>query len=131
MTPKRKAYLAKCSKREKDLRLAIYEWKLRLKETKMACQPYKKNKRFKRKPFGYCVLLAKIQDVKRIMNALRHELARLKGMDRVTMPYVQYRFGFSENVPKVSYYCECFTTLNRQNNYCPVCGRRILWEKVE
>ena len=132
MNRKRMVYLAKCSKREKFLRREIDNCKRSLKFVK---------RYWSDKPdglFGFMTteeweapLRNRIRDLKWQLSAWQHELARLKGMDRVTMPYKMFRFGFSVNVPKVSYYCECSTSLNGQTNYCPSCGRRILWEKVK
>ena len=132
MNRKRMVYLAKCSKREKFLRSEINAckrsikfakqfWRDSLAEVLMGIATPDERE---------ALIRNRIRDLKWQLSAYRHELARLKGMDRVTMPYKMFRFGFSVNVPKVSYYCECLTSLNGQTNYCPSCGRRILWEKV-
>ena len=129
MTPKREAYLAKCGKREKYLRKEIKDYKREIKAIKSALQT------------GYdsefnlgCLKFRKLW-----LTMCRHELARLKGMDRVVMPKVKF------SVPQIrewghtgrkSYYatCKCGNdTLYSGNDerYCPNCGRRILWEKVK
>lgn len=134
MTPKRKAYLAKCSKRE----LVLRHW---IKVAKGNISRYKfglnYDKTFTDDDMEYC--LSSIRFHKDRINCYRHELARLQGMDRVVVPKVKF------SVPQIrewghtgrkSYYatCKCGNdTLYSGNDerYCPQCGRRILWEKVK
>lgn len=119
MTPVREKYLAKCSKRE----LVLRHW---IELQNVNIKAYKAD--FKKNPTKARRLL---QTMKYELVVYRHELARLKGMDRVVVPYELMRFGFKANVPRVSYNCECFEPIYRKYKYCPKCGRRILWEKVK
>ena len=134
MTLKREAYLAKCSEREKALREIIRKHIVALKFHKSVLT------------LDFCLTATEkkyrkeaIRNIKYYLNAYRHELARLKGMDRVVVPKVKF------SVPQIrewghtgrkSYYatCKCGNdTLYSGNDerYCPQCGRRILWEKVK
>ena len=59
--------------------------------------------------------------------AYRHELNRLKGMDRVVVPSDAYTREYLGNGV-----CVCGYELHKKrHNYCPRCGRRVLWEKVK
>lgn len=125
MTPKREAYLAKCSDREKLLR-----WKL--KEAKQVLRKYKFAQNRKREIYPFPLTEAQIVYIKKmvyesktLINVYRHELARLKGMDRVAMPIVVVTGDYLEG------YCDyCGGVISEHDHdYCPCCGRRILWEK--
>ena len=129
MTPKRKKYLAKCSKREKELRFNINKAKLNLAVFKMAVT----------KQGMLPILKDSIKSTKCMLVAYRHELHRLKGMDRVVVPKVKFSVPQIREwgrTGRISYYatCKCGNdTLYSGNDecYCPQCGRRILWEKVK
>ena len=126
MTPERERYLAKCNKREKYLRKKIADCKLLIKLLKYAIYinlgaPYYYNSHqcLREKKYEY--------------SAYRHELARLKGMDRVVVPrearYELILEGYTG-------YCYCGNFLmenclnKKANIHCDKCGRRILWKKV-
>ena len=120
MTPERKKYLAKCSKREVILRLKI-------KEAKQVMKAYKfgLNREHKLYPLTKAQILYDLQiirEAKITIIAYRHELHRLKGMDSVVVP------KRAEGYIGV-FVCSCGSDVIA--NYCPNCGRRILWEKVK
>lgn len=121
MTPERKAYLAKCSEWEVEVRnrIRLYKQQIRLVKESLKYG-------YDDKWYRHC-----LRKHKHYLMMYRHELARLKGMDRVVVPYEVMRFGFEANVPRVSYNCECFEPIDRKYKFCPNCGRRILWEKVK
>ena len=84
MTSHREAYLAKCSEREKLLR-----WKL--KEAKQVLRKYKFG--LNREPKLYPLTQGQIQydlkvicETKIAISIYRHELNRIKGMNRVVVP---------------------------------------------
>ena len=112
MTPKRKAYLAKCSEWEVEVRnwIKIQKQQLRIAKTGLGygCDDeyYRHN----------------VRKRKRYLMMYRHELQRLKGMDRVVVP------KRAEGYIGV-FVCSCGSDVIA--NYCPNCGRRILWEKVK
>ena len=70
--------------------------------------------------------------------AYRHELNRIKGMDRVVVPkdvqkflYAVHDFGTGYGIGFIGV-CKCGAELNNVDcKYCPNCGKRILWEKVK
>jgi hypothetical protein len=127
MTPERIEYFKKSSNAERDLRMLIKRCKKALKIAKSECSAFNL-KPSDKKPLEYLVKYVQLQDSKMLLQALRHELQRIKGMDRVVVPYELMRFGFKANVPRVSYNCECLEPINRKYKYCPNCGRKILWE---
>ena len=129
MTPERKAYLMKCSGKEDFIRAKISYYKQQLKSLKMT-----------KLTIGCMLrhLRGQIKRTKWHLNAYRHELARLKGMDKVAMPFHSYHRGFEDGhlveyeiwtCPKCDVLVggDCLETYN----FCPDCGRRILWEKVK
>lgn len=111
MTPAREAYLMKCSKREKELRFNINQAKINLAVFKMAVI----------KQGMLPILKNSIKSTKCRLVAYRHELHRLKGMDRVAVP------RRAEGYIGV-FVCKCGSDVIA--NYCPNCGRRILWDRV-
>ncbi|MBQ5673446.1 MAG: hypothetical protein IIV46_04520, partial [Phascolarctobacterium sp.] len=82
MTPERKEYLMEHNGREETIRHLIRGYKHELKKCKAVCSSYDL-KRIGRKPLGYRIHIVQVNETKLIINALRHELQRLKGMDRV------------------------------------------------
>lgn len=118
MTPERKKYLVECSKREMFLRKKIADCKMLIKHLKYAT--YKKLGA----PYFHDVLQC-LRLTKYEYTAYRHELNRLKGMDRGVVP----EFYHSTDV----YHCpKCTTAIwFASDKYCPNCGSRILWEKVK
>lgn len=110
MTPQRKAYLAKCSKKELWYRKRLFELKASLKTLKILATA----------PENSC-WLENIKFIKWEILVLRHELARLKGLDRVVVPEVYKSTG-------VFHCSKCNGAVWLiKDNYCPNCGRRILW----
>lgn len=133
MNRKRMVYLAKCSKREKFLRSEINAckrsikfakqfWRESLAEVLMGIATPDERE---------ALIRNRIRDLKWQLSAYRHELARLKGMDKVVVP-IPIKAG-RETFPDQSYICKCLKYLGwvKDINYCPKCGRRILWEKVK
>lgn len=126
MVPKRKAYLAKCSEREKWLRENIGHWQGLIQGNKWALN---NDKQFTEDDKLYC--LSHIRKYKYQVSAYRHELARLKrGKGVVPVRY--------DDCEEISYAIvgtcpECGTHLfgDGTNNYCHYCGRRVLWEKMK
>lgn len=125
MTPKRKAYLANCSEREKELRLNINKAKLNLSIFKMAVTKQ-----------GMLPILKKsIKSTKCKLVVYRHELTRIKGMDRVVVPrdLTVIKKIVGVYFCNVAYgVCVCGEHLvSIEHNFCPKCGRKILWNKVK
>jgi hypothetical protein len=124
MTPRRKAYFEKCSDKEKTIRLLIKSTKREIKKRKEFLNGGYDDGDDESDYHYFKIAINKVA-----LQALRHELQRLKGMDRVVVPYELMRFGFKANVPRVSYNCECFEPIYRKYKYCPKCGRRIMWRR--
>ena len=123
MTPERKAYWEKCSLKERTLRALINDEKCAIKVLKNNFK-YPEN-------YNFNVLLIMISQCKVRLSAYRHELARLKGMDRVTVPKL-LTFSFSDGKRFEGFVCShCGETLMRDSCANCGCGRRILWEKVK
>ena len=121
MTPERKDYLNKCSNREMLLRAFIADEKLGIKRCKKSLNDPEEN-------FGRSVDLIMIRFGKVRLAAYRHELQRLKGMDRVAMPCEVY----DKSTDLDDWYCSnCDREVSVFEGYCSNCGRRILWEKVK
>ena len=120
MTPKREAYLAKCSEKEKFWRKWIACEKQEVKAIKEALNSGADNNWNR-----HC-----LRTRKRYLMMYRHELARLKGMDKVVVPILIK--ASRETFPDHSYMCKCLKYLGwvKDINYCPKCGKRVLWEKV-
>lgn len=116
MTPEREKYLANCGKRERVLRAHIDLYKKAIKNCKAELLESIVTNSFNLIP-GY-----KIQ-----LSAYRHELNRLKGMDRVVVPRKAY-IGFYGDKGGL---CKCEKHITDVHKYCPKCGRKILWEKVK
>lgn len=117
MTPQRQAYLAKCGKREKVLRDLIIKAKALIR----AC---KKSLNADGEP---CFFKDLIREAKFELNAYRHEIARLKGMDRVVRAKEFQEVG-SQGLSRCS---KCGEDLSINERFCSACGRKILWEKVK
>ena len=143
MTPERKEYLMEHTGREATIRDLIRGYKHELKKCKAVCSSYDL-KRIGRKPLGYRIHIVQVNETKLIIQALRHELQRLKGMDRVVVP----KQTKHEVLPKTTsrpaimskpyFVCKCGDTVGfmmgnewQKATYCTHCGRRILWEKVK
>ena len=132
MTPKRKAYWKKCSLKERTLRALINNEKCEIKVLKNNFK-YPEN-------YNFNILLIMIRQCKVRLSAYRHELHRLKGMDRVVVP----KQTKHEVLPKTTnrpaimskpyFVCKCGDTVGfmignewQKATYCTHCGRRILW----
>ena len=119
MTPEREKYLAKCSKKELAIRCKISEAKSNLAY-------YKDFLTRNIDDWGLMVCKQSVDKYKMELTAYRHELQRIKGMDRVAVPKVlvtgDYLEGFCWNCGGV--------VSEHDHEYCPCCGRLILWEKV-
>lgn len=85
MTPEREAYLKAIGSKERAIRHALKMAKFSLSETK---EWWTKHKYTKPSKINGCKKTVKRQ--KATVLALRHELARLKGMDKVVIPSEQY-----------------------------------------
>ena len=115
MTPERKAYLDRCSKWERKLRSYIKNEKMVIKHRK------------------WCLSISNIdydrQRLKmsqRYLQMYRHELNRLKGMDRATSIYRTY----DKETGLTSCFCSnCDRAIEQFDNYCGNCGKHFLWEK--
>jgi hypothetical protein len=128
MTPEREKYLTVCGERELQIRVLIRAYKHELKKDKAVCSSYDL-KKIGRMPFGYRLSIGNVKQDKIIISALCRELHRLKGMDRVVVPWI-IKTG---NFPAPKYDCKCGKYLGwgKDIRYCPCCGRRILWEKAK
>lgn len=116
MTPKREAYLAKCGYKEKWLRSIIRTHKEAIKKSK------EKLTNIVFDSMGQVAVCKSSMRTNRwLIASLRHELARLKGMDRVVVPR---GMGYYRQKG----WCVCDIDLERsKHTYCPNCGRKILW----
>lgn len=120
MTPEREAYLSKCSNREIWLRSEI-----RNIEIDIHWQKYRLSNANEEwiATGAKCALWYKNQ----ALMTLRHELQRLKGMDRVVVPRRAILARWSGIWLG---YCKCGSSVKSLETYCPNCGRRILWGEV-
>lgn len=121
MTPEREAYLTTIGAKERAVRHALKMAKFSLSETK---EWWIKNKFTKPSKINGYKKTVKRQ--KATVMALRHELQRIKGMDRVVVPSEQYDRRFET----YNWYCtKCDSEISVFENYCSECGRRILWRR--
>ena len=130
MTPKRREYLIKSSNKEREIRGLIRRCKKALSISKSECNAFNL-KPADKKPLEYLEKYIQIQDSKILLQALRHELARLKGMDRVVVPKVTYYLRNNGAFVQRANHCLCGQRLAGGEWYCPKCGRKILWEEVK
>lgn len=61
-----------------------------------------------------------IRRYKTILTVCKHELARIRGWDKVVVPRRHKEY-------KCVFVCSCGHDVI--DNFCPRCGRKILWEK--
>ena len=81
----------------------------------------------------------RIKRYKYHLNAYRHELSRVKGMNKVVVPRVMFsvdEIKGQRRTGKKNYYamCKCGNDNLYSGNgerYCPWCGKLLLWEKVK
>jgi hypothetical protein len=126
MTPERIKYFKKSSNAERDLRMLIKRCKKALKIAKSECSAFNL-KPSDKKPLEYLVKYVQLQDSKMLLQALRHELQRIKGMDRVVVP----RRAILESWGGVRLgRCKCGEIMKSFECFCHSCGRRILWDKT-
>lgn len=114
MTPSREKYLAKCGEKEKWLREMIEHWQGIIQGNKWALNNDKTILNDKDKSY----FLSHIRKYKYIVSAYRHELARLKGMDRVVVPRKAYIGAWGDK----GGLCKCGKHITDVHNYCPWCG---------
>ena len=120
MTPEREAYLAKCGDKEVWLRSAI-------RATKRDISYQKQRISNANEEWIATGAKCELWNEKQLLMTLRHELQRIKGMDRVVIPSEQYDRRFET----YNWYCtKCDSEISVFENYCPTCGRKILWKKV-
>ena len=119
MTAKREAYLANCSDTENFLRTMIGKYKYFIKTCKALLNsgynyPSRESDKYDLKIFKYHLRM------------FQHELNYLKGVDRVVAPKNAFKgaWGFKGGL------CKCGKYITNNISFCPVCGRRILFEKV-
>ena len=118
MTPERYKYLSKCSDRELKIRNLIGSSKYYLKACKDDLNHFP----------GWGFLKAKVKQEKINLIALRNELNRLKGMDKVVV--VGDDEPFVNTLTGAEYWtCKCGTGIYVTDNYCSNCGKRILWRR--
>lgn len=120
MTPEREAYLAKCNAKERRLRDLIQSGKSAVKRLKGYLRTST--------DYPRTIQLITLRSIITELLAFRHELARLKGMDRVVVPR-----NFRECNSSITGYfatCKCGRDLSWERS-CPNCGRHILWGKVK
>ena len=131
MTPERKAYLAKCKWKERYIRDKIAQEKGYIKHNKQILNSVDLKGAYDCFAFEIDWLYHEIKYRKYKLTVLRHELARLKGMDRLVVP-IEFELDNGWFIYQ-SYQCRCGENLgiNQSVNYCPNCGRHILWEKVK
>jgi hypothetical protein len=119
MTPEREAYLAKCGNNEKTLRAVLDSQKQGVKTYKHILN---NDSLMSKAEIEY--VLDSLRNYKRGVSFYRHELNRIKGMDRVVIPSEQYDRRFET----YNWYCtKCDSEISVFENYCSECGRRILW----
>ena len=132
-TKRRRKYLASCSEKEKYIReeIAMYKksvrhWKHFLNFELSSLLENGKSSNLYNTP----------EEVKQAivhqtfqMKTYRHELNRLKSMDRVAkIKTHQWLRGTN----CVIAFCECGDSVAvNEFNYCPTCGKKLLWEKVK
>ena len=117
MTPERKAYLAKCGKREAWIRTKMFQAKSEIALCKAILN-------YRNKVDDISKWKTRLEMWKIEFTAYRHELARLKGMDRVVVPK---RILISTWSGIKFSYCKCGKSIKSLEKYCKNCGRRILW----
>lgn len=131
MTPQREQYLAKCGKKERWLREKIAEEKWNIRYAKNVLTNEGKELFWFERASFYNVINFRT----RKLGILRHELNRLKGNEVVVPRDVtldSYVIGYCQEGFGLVGVCSCGTSLVRyKHNYCPNCGRKILWKKVK
>ena len=137
MTPKRKKYLKRCSEREKYIREEIQIYKKSVKHWKHYLNVELPKILAKgEKPSLYDTPEEARQAITHQtfqMKTYRHELSRLKGMDRVVVPkQTQTATYFADGEWKQCNleHCSCGALLDKVLNiYCYKCGKRIIWRR--
>lgn len=122
MTPEREKYLACITSRKRVIRHAIRMAALSLRETKEWWAKHKTNRPNKIRGYKKTVKRQKLT-----LMACKRELAKLKGMDRAVVPRKAYIGAWGDK----GGLCKCGKHITDVHNYCPWCGKRLLWEKVK
>lgn len=140
MTPERRKYFMKSSNKEREIRGLIRRCKKALSISKSECNAFNLTPADK-KPLEYLEKYIQLKDSKILVQALRHELARLKGMDRVTR--VEKGLVTDDGDSYNEYYCEnCGAMITSDKHFpksqiassircCQYCAHKFLWEKVK
>lgn len=126
MTPQRQAYFNKCSDKEKSVREQIDIAEQVIRGCKATLNRKRKN-HLTQGQIDYS--LSVISEAKIIANAYRHELAKIKGMDRVAYPH-KIKINKGDYIVNLWRCSSCGDGLCEDDNYCSACGRKILWERV-
>ena len=127
MTPKRETYMASCSKREAWIRTKMFQAQSEISLCKAILN-------YRHKVDDISKWKTRLETWKIEFTAYRHELHRLKGMDRVVVPR---DVNVWKKTDGYELYGECccdddFNILFEDTNkYCSCCGRRVLWEGIE
>ena len=124
MTPQRKAYLEKCNWKERYIRAKIAQEKGHIKHNKQILNSANLDEAYDCFSFEIDYLYHEIKYRKYKITVLRHELQRLKGMDRVVVP-------IDTMYDKTEGFCTCGNDVNDFETYCSDCGRKLLWEKAK
>lgn len=118
MTPEREDYRNKCSNRESLLRAFITDEENNIRRFKNSLNNLQGM-------FSRSIDLIMIRHSKVRLNAYRHELQRIKGMERVVV--------IGDDEPSVNtltgaeyWTCKCGTGIYETDNCCSGCGRRVL-----
>lgn len=134
MTPERRKYLMKSSNKEREIRGLIRRCKKALSISKSECNAFNL-KPADKKPLEYLEKYIQLKDSKILLQALRHELARFKGMGRVAPIILEItRSEDTFEIIDADAFCGCckqLLSIFQKKSYCPNCGRKILWEKVK
>ena len=128
MTPKRKTYMASCSKREAWIRTKMFQAKSEIALCKAILN-------YRHKVDDISKWKTRLDMWKIEFTAYQHELHRLKGIDRVVVPrevQINMEIVGIAMINVATGICKCGERLESLGHvYCPVCGRKILWEKVK
>lgn len=109
MTPEREAYLAKCKWKERYIRDKIAQEKGYIKHNKQILNSVNLDEAYDCFAFEIDYLHYEIKYRKYKLTVLRHELQRLKGMDRVVIPSERYNRRFGTH----HWYCtKCYSEIS-------------------
>lgn len=128
VTLEREKYFDKCSAKELKIRKEINWCKQHIKMAKEILN-------LSEDDMVKFASLNTIRSFKSRLTIYKHELARIKNIERVAVPRrtqkVIFRIHEDFQLSKTGL-CKCGERLTEiLHIHCPKCGRRILWEKVE